>query len=48
VRETRRSADKAADQVFRGVVAASSAIEVVDELEDVEAADERTDDDPQG
>jgi ATP-dependent RNA helicase HelY len=48
VRETRRSADKAADQVFRGVVAASSAIEVVDELEDSEAADERSDDDPQG
>jgi ATP-dependent RNA helicase HelY len=48
VRETRRSADKAADQVFRGVVAASSAIDVVDELEDVEAADERSDDDPQG
>ena len=48
VRETRRSAEQAADQLFRGVVAASSAIEVVDELEDVEAADERSDDDPQG
>jgi len=48
VRETRRSAEQAADQLFRGVVAASSAIEIVDELEDVEAADERSDDDPQG
>ena len=37
-RETRRSAEQAADQLFRGVVAASSAIEV----------DERSDDDPQG
>ena len=37
-RETRRSADQAADQLFRGVVAASSAVETV----------EPSDDDPQG
>ena len=55
VRETRHSAEQAADQLFRGVVAASSAIEVVEDAEvdvvevvDVEVLDERTDDDPQG
>jgi ATP-dependent RNA helicase HelY len=37
-RETRRSAERAADQLFRGVVAASSAVETV----------EPSDDDPQG
>ena len=37
-RETRRSAEQAADQLFRGVVAASSAVETV----------EPSDDDPQG
>jgi ATP-dependent RNA helicase HelY len=53
-RETRRSADRAADQLFRGVVAASSAIEVVEGVEveevevEVEVLDERSDDDPQG
>ena len=55
VRETRRSAEQAADQLFRGVVAASSAIEVVEDLEAVAVEvdedglrDERSDDDPQG
>ncbi len=38
VRETRRSAEQAADQLFRGVVAASSAVETV----------EPSDDDPKG
>ena len=33
-RATRRSAEQAADQLFRGVVAASSAVEVVDEVSD--------------
>jgi ATP-dependent RNA helicase HelY len=47
VRATRRSADEAADHLFRGVVAASSALEVEDELP-VAATGERSDDDTQG
>jgi ATP-dependent RNA helicase HelY len=47
VRETRRCADQAADQLFRGVVAASSAVEVEDEPP-VVATSERSDDDTQG
>jgi ATP-dependent RNA helicase HelY len=49
-RETRVSAEQAADQLFRGVVAASSAVEVEDET-DVEGKPliaEQRDDDPQG
>jgi ATP-dependent RNA helicase HelY len=49
-RETRLSAEQAADQLFRGVVAASSAVEVEDET-DVEGKPliaEQRDDDPQG
>ena len=47
VRETRRCADQAADQLFRGVVAASSALEVEEEPP-VVATGERSDDDTQG
>jgi ATP-dependent RNA helicase HelY len=53
-RATRRSAEQAADQLFRGVVSASSAVEVeVEVVADVDAADappilEAGDDDSQG
>ncbi len=49
-RDTRRAAEQAAEQLFRGVVAASSAVEVEDET-DVEGQPliaERRDDLPQG
>ena len=48
-RHATQSPNKAADQLFRGVVAASSAIEVVDEARRRRRShDERRDDDPQG
>ncbi len=48
-RDTRRSADRAAEALFRGVVSASSAIEVSVDAGEVEAAsDVVRDDDPQG
>jgi ATP-dependent RNA helicase HelY len=50
-RETRRIADQAADQLFRGVVAASSAVEVVEAAPNEAPSTvsfERSDDDPQG
>ena len=48
VRDTRRSAEQAADQLFRGVVAASSAVEVERRAGRRVRAGERRDDDPQG
>ena len=47
-RATRHSAEQAADQLFRGVVAASSAVETPDEQPDPTTSGERSDDDPQG
>jgi hypothetical protein len=47
VRETRRAAEQAADQLFRGVVAASSAVEVEDDPP-VAVVLVRSDDDTQG
>ena len=47
-RATRHSAVQAADQLFRGVVAASSAVETPDEEPDATTIGERSDDDPQG
>ena len=47
-RLTRRSAEQAADQLFRGVVAASSAVETPDEESDAITIVEHGDDDPQG
>ena len=48
VRATRHSAEQAADQLFRGVVAASSAVEVVDVESGASPTVGRSDDDPQG
>ena len=44
---TRRCAAQAADQLFRGVVAASSAVEPVEDEADVTAFSEHSDDDSQ-
>ena len=47
-RATRRNAELAADHLFRGVVAASTAVEVVDEMPEGSPALEGNHDDPQG
>ena len=48
-RATRSSADQAAERLFRGVVAASSAVEADEEVEHIVADDDLDgDDDPQG
>ena len=48
-RETRRNADRAAEALFRGVVAASSAIEISPDAAAVTSTtDEADGDDPQG
>ena len=45
---TRRTAEQAADQLFRGVVAASSAVETVDAEPEAVLITELHDDDPKG
>jgi hypothetical protein len=45
-RNTRRTAEQAADQLFRGVVAASSSVEAIETVETVER--EHGDDGSQG
>ncbi len=47
-RATRRCAEQAADQLFRGVVSASSAVETLDEEPEANTVGEHGDDDPQG
>jgi ATP-dependent RNA helicase HelY len=47
-RATRRNAGQAADQLFRGVVAASSAVETVDAEPEAVLITEQHDDDPKG
>ena len=47
-RATRRCAEQAADQLFRGVVSASSAVETPDEEPEANTIGEHGDDDPQG
>ena len=47
-RATRRCAGQAADQLFRGVVSASSAVETPDEEPEANTIGEHGDDDPQG
>ena len=47
-RATRRCAEQAADQLFRGVVSASSAVETPDEEPEANTVGEHGDDDPQG
>jgi ATP-dependent RNA helicase HelY len=47
-RATRRNAEQAADQLFRGVVAASSAVETLDAEPEAVLITEQHDDDPKG
>jgi hypothetical protein len=48
-RETRRVAEQAAEALFRGVVADSSAVEIEDpEADDTPASQDSVGDDPQG
>jgi hypothetical protein len=48
VRATRHCAEQAADQLFRGVVSASSAVEAPDQEPEATINGEQGDDDPQG